>query len=186
MSQKNIYYIIITLFFVIASCKPISSPESKVKLPQEPKPEKQIMKPELKKKSPPAIVFDSMAHDIGELQPNISKDFQLHFGNDGQQDLKITYINSSSNCKVKELKKVIYKPGESGFLEGKFTAASFTGKQQGKVVILSNDPKMPKATIVINSKAMKNSDLPNNNTAIPTKDITKPKKQVEIIRKSRK
>ncbi len=97
----------------------------------------------------PAIKIEASEHDFGKIGPDSRNSCKFQFSNAGKATLKIAHIDSTCGCTVPELAKREYAPGESGTVDVSFHAPSVAGPTSKQLYILSNDPVVPRAELVI-------------------------------------
>ena len=96
-----------------------------------------------------SIKIEVPEHDFGKIGPGSTHNYKFSFTNAGKAALKITRIDSSCSCTVPDLVKKEYATGESGTVEVNFHASAMPGQTTQHLYILSNDPVVPRAELVI-------------------------------------
>ena len=109
-------------------------------------------------KPSPEITFESEALDFGEVSPTKKHTGKIKFTNTGDAVLKITKVARCCGV-VTRLGKMEYEPGESGELEVAWNSGSRASTMRRKLVIHSNDPETPQATINIKAKVVLQVDF---------------------------
>jgi hypothetical protein len=104
-------------------------------------------------KPSPEITFESEVLDFGEVGPTKKQTGKIKFTNTGDAVLKITKVARCCGV-VTRLGKMEYEPGESGELEVEWNSGSRPSTMRRKLVIHSNDPETPQATINIKAKVV--------------------------------
>jgi hypothetical protein len=104
-------------------------------------------------KSSPKITFENEVFDFGQVGPNKKQTGKIKFTNTGDALLKITKVARCCGV-VTRLGKMEYEPGESGELEVTWNSGSRASTMRRKLVIHSNDPETPQATINIKAKVV--------------------------------
>jgi len=104
-------------------------------------------------KPSPKITFETMGHDFGEVGPNVDNVGEIEFTNAGEGPLEITKVGKCCGVVV-TLDKMEYEPGESGALQVKWKSGSYPTTFTRQVVIHSNDPVTPAATLTITAQVV--------------------------------
>ena len=86
----------------------------------------------------------------GVIPPDVkSYPFAFPFTNEGARAIEISEIKATCGCTTTELEKLIYQPGESGVIEGKFSVGSRQGKQDKKIRVFTNDLAQPEIQLAL-------------------------------------
>jgi hypothetical protein len=98
----------------------------------------------------PIIGFDEASHDFGAVNegPKVSHRFKVK--NTGTAPLEIKSVAASCGCTAAVTKDKVIKPGASGEIEVTFDTQGRPGKNVKTVMVSSNDPRTPSATLTIN------------------------------------
>ena len=112
----------------------------------EPRPSEGLGKPA------PAIMFEEVVHDFGEIGPGTKNVCEFKFTNTGDGVLKITKVSKTCGCTVPELSKKEYAPGESGTLKVKYHSGRRSGVAKKRLFVYSNDKARPKVELTIKAR----------------------------------
>jgi hypothetical protein len=101
----------------------------------------------------PAIKFDSLVYDFGEVGPSAKNIGEFKFTNAGKGMLE---INKVARCcgVVTRLDKMQYAPGESGTIEVEWNSGPLESTMTKHIVVHSNDPNSPATTLTIKAKVV--------------------------------
>ena len=102
----------------------------------------------------PAIRFDKLVHDFGEVGPGSNNICEFGFSNVGDGVLKIIDVKTDCGCTMYTLKKRDYLPGESGALKLKYHATTQAGLATRRTVVTTNDKAKPRITLTIRAKVV--------------------------------
>ena len=102
----------------------------------------------------PAIRFDKLVHDFGEVGPGSNNICEFGFSNVGDGVLKIIDVKPNCGCTMFTLNKRDYLPGESGSLKLKYHASARAGLESKLVVVTTNDKAKPRITLTIRAKVV--------------------------------
>jgi hypothetical protein len=92
-----------------------------------------------KEKKRPAITFENLRHEFGEIQAGSSVTEVFNFENTGEADLVIYKVHTSCGCTVAEdWPRDPIKPGEKGSFSVVFNSTGKSGQQVKKVKIEAN------------------------------------------------
>lgn len=97
-------------------------------------------------------VFTKQTTDFGVIGDDKEVEFEFPFTNKGNKDLEfLGQPTGSCGCTVPNLEKLVYKPGESGVIKGKFNPNHKNGPTTTKVTCRTNDPKKPTFSLNVKS-----------------------------------
>lgn len=99
----------------------------------------------------PAIKFDSMVYDFGEVGPSAKNIGEFKFTNAGKGMLEITKVARCCGV-VTRLDKTNYAPGESGTIEVEWNSGPLQSTMTKNIIVHSNDPNSPATTLTIKAK----------------------------------
>jgi len=102
-------------------------------------------------KGKPAIRFDKIVHDFGDVDPQSSNICEFGFQNAGNAVLKIINVRPDCGCTLFTLEKKEYAPGERGVLKIKYRAVTRGSVVTRRTVVTTNDPA--KSTVTLTMKA---------------------------------
>lgn len=109
-------------------------------------------------KGGPAITFEEVIHDFGNIEPGSKNVCEFKFTNTGGSLLKITDVSKSCGCTAYALAKMEYKPGESGTLKVEYNASRQPASVNKTLVVSSNDEAKPKVELVIKAEIVSKLD----------------------------
>jgi hypothetical protein len=95
----------------------------------------------------PDVLFPDSPWDFGEMLQQESASHRFEVRNVGTDTLFISRVNAACGCTSAPLTKDIVAPGESIWLDITFNSKKFSGQVNKKVVVYSNDPDDPRASI---------------------------------------
>ena len=87
----------------------------------------------------PAITFEKVVHDFGDIGPGSENIWEFKFTNTGDKLLKIARVRKTCGCTPYELAKKQYAPGESGTLKVRYKASSRPDSEKKTLTVYSND-----------------------------------------------
>lgn len=97
----------------------------------------------------PLLKMSQTRINLGQVTPNMSKETEISFTNEGKRNLIIRNISSSCTClKVTEGKDTVIVPGGSGSVKVVFSSEKMAGKMSRPIYIFTNDPKNSRVTVV--------------------------------------
>jgi len=97
----------------------------------------------------PAVVFENIKHDFGEITQGDKLTYTFRFQNAGDQVLEIGRVRSSCGCTAALLSTRRLSPGTLGELAVTFDSHGFRGRVQKVVTFDTNDPKHPSVSVVL-------------------------------------
>jgi len=103
-------------------------------------------------KGGPAITFEKVVHDFGNIGPGSENVCEFKFTNTGDKLLTIARVSKTCGCTPYTLEKKQYQPGESGTLKVKYHASSRGGSVKKTLTVYSNDVANSKVELVIKAK----------------------------------
>lgn len=107
---------------------------------------------EYQRLNPPAIELSATNLDYPGLKPNQKKSQTILITNKGKSDLKLLDLQVFSMALNVKVNKSVLKPGESAKMKVTVLAKNLHRvKAKPRVLMITNDPKMPKVTIGINA-----------------------------------
>jgi len=118
----------------------------------------------------PAIRFDKLVHDFGEVGPGSNNICEFGFSNVGDGVLKIIDVKTDCGCTMFTLKKRDYLPGESGALKLKYHATTRAGLATRRTVVTTNDKAKPGITLTIRAKVVAKVSFEPNRLNLLLKD----------------
>jgi hypothetical protein len=99
---------------------------------------------------PPKITFEKNGFDFGEVGPGTQNTGEIKFTNAGEGPLKIIKVSKCCGVAAElDQDKTVYAPGESGTIKLEWKAASMPSVFTRQLVVHSNDPVNPEATLAI-------------------------------------
>jgi hypothetical protein len=99
---------------------------------------------------PPAITFEKISHDFGDMSETETVDTTFKFTNTGGSTLTISEIKPTCTCTTVSLAKNSYRSGESGEIAVRFAPTS-AGRQKRLIHVASNDIGRPRVTIAVDA-----------------------------------
>lgn len=106
----------------------------------------------------PAIQFEEMIHNFGDMIQGERVSYGFNFVNVGGSDLVITRVGTSCGCTVGEYPTDPIPPGKEGVIEVTFDSHNKKGYQNKTVTVLANTE--PNSTVLrVKTKVI----LPENN-----------------------
>lgn len=112
-------------------------------------------------KNVPSIKIENPSVDFGQVGPSSVHKAVYTFTNSGNAPLSVSNVQSTCGCSLPTLIKndqrfaiplsepVVFEPGQSGKVEVTFTAPSTKGSTTKHLYIISNDPAVPRAELLI-------------------------------------
>jgi hypothetical protein len=97
----------------------------------------------------PAIVFEKVEHDFGNMEPQKSVKHIFKFKNAGNALLLIEKVRATCGCTGTLLSQKETPPGGEGTIEVTFRSGLSGGNQRKSIYVHSNDPKQPAAQLTI-------------------------------------
>jgi len=97
----------------------------------------------------PQIKFEQTQHDFGKIEEGKINEHIFKFKNLGKENLIINDVRTSCGCTAAVVEGQDLKPGESGSIKIQFDSSGRNGRQSKTIVVLSNDPETPTATLTI-------------------------------------
>jgi hypothetical protein len=95
----------------------------------------------------PKISFPGSPWDFGEMLQQQKASHQFELRNEGGDTLFISRIKPSCGCTSAPLTRDVVGPGESIWIDITFDSKKFSGQVAKRVLVFSNDPVDPQATI---------------------------------------
>jgi hypothetical protein len=98
------------------------------------------------------IVFDTMRHDYGTMDQGqeATRVFTIH--NKGKGVLKLLGVSTTCGCAATVLDTNEVPPGGTARLSVAFRSGSFVGSVEKHLIVQSDDPQQPQATLTIRAK----------------------------------
>ena len=97
----------------------------------------------------PAITFEKVIHDFGNIGPGSENVCEFKFSNTGDMLLRITKVSKTCGCTPYTLAKKNYRPGESGTLKVRYNASSHPGPIRKTLKVYSDDKANSEVELVI-------------------------------------
>lgn len=97
----------------------------------------------------PKLIIEKSNIDLGTIYNGMVKKARIVLKNSGKDTLKILGVQTSCGCTTAKQPKSALKPGESDVVEIEFNSTGWNGKVTKHVMIQSNDPANPTATIML-------------------------------------
>lgn len=111
----------------------------------------------------PAITFEKVVHDFGNIGPGSENICEFKFTNTGDKLLKIARVRKTCGCTPYELAKKQYEPGESGTLKVRYKAASRPDSVNKTLTVYSNDWVNSEVKLTIKARILRRiSHLPKS------------------------
>jgi hypothetical protein len=103
----------------------------------------------------PVLMFDSLIHDLGDVQVPLNKKFnlQLHFANAGKETLTIGNIKTSCGCTKVSAPPKTLEPGGKGTIDVAVDLDDVRGPFNHTVAVETNDKLTPLTEVVISGRA---------------------------------
>ncbi|MBX3322161.1 MAG: DUF1573 domain-containing protein [Phycisphaeraceae bacterium] len=95
------------------------------------------------------MVFETKAHNFGDIFDHEEQKFEFKFTNRGSVPLIIGSITSTCGCTVPDVVKKVYEPGESGEITVMYNPSGKKGVDARSVTIATNDMVEPQARLNI-------------------------------------
>ncbi|NME68536.1 DUF1573 domain-containing protein [Flammeovirga aprica] len=99
--------------------------------------------------SSPAVEFDKVTQQLGEMKALDKKSAAFTISNTGTSELILRKVKASCGCTATKPQKTTLAPGESTKLDVTFTAGNYTRQVKKSITIITNDPKKPETTLYI-------------------------------------
>jgi hypothetical protein len=109
-------------------------------------------------KGGPAITFEKVVHDFGNIEPGSKNICEFKFTNTGDSLLKITEVSKSCGCTPYTLAKMEYEPNESGTLKVAYHASTQPASVRKTLFVSSNDEAKPRIELVIKAEIVAKVD----------------------------
>lgn len=97
----------------------------------------------------PKLSVEKSNIDLGTIYNGTVKKARIVIKNSGKDSLKILGVQTSCGCTTAKQPKSALKPGESDAIEIEFNSTGWNGKVTKHVMIQSNDPANPTATVTL-------------------------------------
>lgn len=110
-------------------------------------------------KGGPAIMFEEVVHDFGNIEPGSKNLCEFKFKNAGNSLLKITDVSKTCGCTPYTLEKKEYEPGESGILKVEYHASRQPTSVKKTLFVSSNDEANPRVQLVIKAEIVSKVDF---------------------------
>lgn len=107
----------------------------------------------------PKLVFESLVHDFGKLNPDQIVNYEFKFKNDGKGILEIQNVKTSCGCTAALPDKKLIGPGESSSIKVQYHAGRGSGIVEKTISVMSTDPDMPTTTLRISGMIVSEMDL---------------------------
>lgn len=116
-----------------------------------------VTKRKMDKEEPktPSLILDKKEHDFGTVPEGRVVDFTVKLKNTGEQTILIEEIKSSCGCAAAMLSNKELEPGQEGTLQIEFDSSNRLGKMTRTLTLHTNDPVIPRQTIVIYANVVK-------------------------------
>ncbi|MDD5064771.1 MAG: DUF1573 domain-containing protein [Phycisphaerae bacterium] len=105
-------------------------------------------------KDKPAITFENVVNDFGNIAPGSKNVCEFKFTNTGKGLLKITEVSKTCGCTPYTLEKKEYAPNETGTLKVEYHASSQTGSVRKTLHVSSNDQANPRVELIITAEVV--------------------------------
>ena len=102
----------------------------------------------------PVISFDKTHHNFGKMSPNKNVSHKFTITNTGNAPLHIKEVRESCNCSKATVPKWRLNPGESTFIEVRFSSIGMIGNVQKSVELISDDPANPKQQLTFEASVI--------------------------------
>jgi hypothetical protein len=97
--------------------------------------------------SPPVIVFESEACDLGSVVQGEQPACDFAFTNGGDGELRILQVEPTCGCTTALLASQLVRRGERGAIRVVFDSESFAGEVRKEIIVRSNAPGRPSVTL---------------------------------------
>lgn len=97
----------------------------------------------------PALVFEAINHDFGEITQGETLTYTYRFHNNGDQVLEIGQLRSSCGCTAALISTRRLEPGMMGELQLSFDSHGFRDRVHKTVSFDTNDPNHPTVTLIL-------------------------------------
>lgn len=97
----------------------------------------------------PKLAIEKSNVDLGTIYNGMVKKAHIVIKNSGKDSLKILGVQTSCGCTTVKQPKSVLKPGESDAVEIEFNSTGWKGKVTKHIMIQSNDPTNPTATVTL-------------------------------------
>ncbi|MDR1984038.1 MAG: DUF1573 domain-containing protein [Prevotellaceae bacterium] len=87
-----------------------------------------------------SIVFTSTTHDFGEIQQGVPQTFSFEFKNTGTEPIIIQSVRPSCGCTTPGWTKEPVEPGEKGYVQATYNAASLGSFNKSLTVTSNGNP----------------------------------------------
>ncbi len=102
----------------------------------------------------PAITFDSAHHDFGRITQDRKVTHHYKVTNSGNSVLSITQVRPSCGCTSTVVGQWSVEPGKSTEVEATFDPHGYKGIVRKSLVVVSNDPANPNATLTFEAEVI--------------------------------
>jgi len=97
-------------------------------------------------------IFEKATHELGNISDDKEVEFEFAFKNEGTKTLEfLGQPTGSCGCTIPNLEKLVYEPGESGAIKGKYNPNHRNGPQHTQITVRTNDPKKPQLKLHVKS-----------------------------------
>jgi hypothetical protein len=92
------------------------------------------------KSNAPAIKFENVNFNFGNLKRGETITHEYNFTNEGKSNLLIRKVMPSCGCTAVNTSDQVISPGNSGIIRANFNSTGYTGKQNKTITVITNDP----------------------------------------------
>lgn len=119
--------------------------------------------PQEKATNGPALTFNEMEHNFGDITQGDVVEHTFQFKNTGTQPLVLERVDVTCGCTTPAWTKEPIMPGKTGFITAKYNSAGRLGQQKKAIVVHSNAADGAKYIyIVANIKEKSNASAAKN------------------------
>lgn len=129
----------------------------------------------------PKIVFETLSHDFGKLNPDQRVNCEFKFKNEGKGVLEIQNVKTSCGCTAALPDEKLIGPGESSSIKVQYHAGRGSGMVDKTVSVTPNDPELPTATLHFTGMIVTEMNLSPTYVRMTDVDKSKPAEQEVLI-----
>ena len=100
------------------------------------------------------LSVDKAHHDFGKMEPDKNATHRFIITNKGNAPLHIMEVRESCNCSKATMPKPRLAPGESTFIEIRFSSHGMKGNVQKSIELVSDDPINPKTQLTFEASVV--------------------------------
>jgi len=119
-------------------------------------------------KAQPAIEFEKIRHDFGEIIQGDTVDFKFTFANTGQAPLVINSAKATCGCTQPSFPFVPIDAGEEGYIGVRYISVGKEGMQKPTITVYTNVSKEPITLMMTGRVELDNKEEKRDSSALDT------------------